>query len=85
MKVEYDKLSRKIEEAGQKSFPCDLSADFAVFSDIQRTNHPSIIKSSIFARLYLKKRKLMMNVCQILCMYLERSDQIIHIATKLAQ
>lgn len=79
MKEEYDKLSRKIEEAGQKSIPCDLSADFAIFSDIQRTNHPSIIK------VISEKRKLMMNVCQILCMYLERSDQITHMDTKLAQ
>ncbi|KAK9284121.1 hypothetical protein L1049_023288 [Liquidambar formosana] len=44
MKEEYDELCRKIEEAVQKSKPCDLTGDFAVFSNIERKNHPSIIK-----------------------------------------
>ncbi|KAK7342083.1 hypothetical protein VNO80_25026 [Phaseolus coccineus] len=43
MKDMYDDLSRKIElEASQKSNPSN--GDFAVFSNTEKTNHPSIIK-----------------------------------------
>lgn len=44
MKDEYEKLSRKIQAAAQMSNPCDLTGDFAVFSNIERRNHPTIIK-----------------------------------------
>ncbi|KAF3443443.1 hypothetical protein FNV43_RR13125 [Rhamnella rubrinervis] len=47
MKDEYEQLCRKIEDAAdQKSSPYHYSSgDFAVFSNIERTNHPTIIKS----------------------------------------
>ena len=39
----YDNLSHKIElNASKKSNPCD--GEFDVFSNTQRTNHPSIIQ-----------------------------------------
>ncbi|KAF5746090.1 cellulose synthase-like protein H1 [Tripterygium wilfordii] len=41
---EYELLSRKINDAGRKSVPCDLTGEFAVFSDTERNNHPTIIK-----------------------------------------
>jgi len=45
----YDDLRRKIElEASQKSNPSH--GDFAVFSNTERTNHPSIIK--VYATLH---------------------------------
>ncbi|XVE72412.1 hypothetical protein DITRI_Ditri11bG0037500 [Diplodiscus trichospermus] len=44
MKAEYEHLSLKIEEAGRKSVPCDLTGDFAVFSNVEHSNHPTIIK-----------------------------------------
>ncbi|EOX93249.1 Cellulose synthase-like B3, putative isoform 1 [Theobroma cacao] len=44
MKAEYEVLARKIEEAARKSVPCDLTGDFAVFCDVERRNHPTIIK-----------------------------------------
>ncbi|XWS75762.1 hypothetical protein CRYUN_Cryun01aG0120000 [Craigia yunnanensis] len=44
MKAEYEHLSLKIEEAGRKSAPCDLTGEFAVFSKVESSNHPTIIK-----------------------------------------
>ncbi|KAK3404472.1 hypothetical protein EUGRSUZ_K00778 [Eucalyptus grandis] len=44
MKDEYEKLSRKIEDASQGSVPFDLTGEFAAFSNTERSNHPSIIK-----------------------------------------
>ncbi|XP_028071915.1 cellulose synthase-like protein H1 [Camellia sinensis] len=44
MKGEYEKLSQKIEDASRRSQPCELTGDFADFSNIQRNNHPTIIK-----------------------------------------
>lgn len=44
---EYEKLSCKIKEAVQKSAPpFDLTGEFAEFSNIERKNHPTIIKAS---------------------------------------
>ncbi|KAJ1381428.1 Cellulose synthase [Sesbania bispinosa] len=47
MKDMYDNLSRKIEDAARKPIPCQLDEEFAVFSNTQRTNHPTIIKVAI--------------------------------------
>ncbi|XP_015580966.1 cellulose synthase-like protein B4 [Ricinus communis] len=44
LKDEYEKFSRKIQDAAGKSVPWDLNDDLAVFSNIDRRNHPSIIK-----------------------------------------
>ncbi|KAG8640606.1 cellulose synthase-like protein H1 isoform X4 [Manihot esculenta] len=45
MKDEYEGLSRKIQEAAKKGIPsCDLISDLDVFSNIERRNHPTIIK-----------------------------------------
>lgn len=44
MKEEYEQLSSKIENAAQKSIPCQLMGEFAVFSQTQVKNHPTIIK-----------------------------------------
>ncbi|CAB4304641.1 unnamed protein product [Prunus armeniaca] len=44
MKDEYMQLNRKIEDAVGKSIPFDLSEDFSLFSNIERNNHPTIIK-----------------------------------------
>ncbi|OMO88929.1 Cellulose synthase [Corchorus olitorius] len=44
MKAEYEELCLKIEAASRKSVPCDLTAEFAVFSNVERNNHPTIIK-----------------------------------------
>ncbi|XP_045806914.1 cellulose synthase-like protein H1 [Trifolium pratense] len=44
MKEEYEKLSGKIQNASQKSIPCQLMGEFAVFSQTQARNHPTIIK-----------------------------------------
>ncbi|KAL6140154.1 hypothetical protein ACLB2K_058455 [Fragaria x ananassa] len=46
LKDEYEKLSRKIEDAVLKSInPSDMiECDFSVFSNIQRNDHPTIIK-----------------------------------------
>ncbi|XP_071726047.1 cellulose synthase-like protein H1 [Rutidosis leptorrhynchoides] len=44
MKNEYGSLYKKIELASQRPFPCDGNSDFAVFSDVKRSDHPSIIK-----------------------------------------
>ncbi|CAN6574259.1 unnamed protein product [Malus baccata var. baccata] len=44
LKDEYEQLSRKIEDAVGNSIPFDVSQDFAVFSNIERNNHPTIIK-----------------------------------------
>lgn len=45
LQEEYDQLSQKIEEAVNKSAPFELTdAEFVVFSNIERKNHPTIIK-----------------------------------------
>ncbi|OMO89262.1 Cellulose synthase, partial [Corchorus capsularis] len=44
MKAEYEVLTRKIEEAARKPIPCDLTGEFADFADVERRNHPTIIK-----------------------------------------
>ncbi|KAL0001659.1 hypothetical protein SO802_015440 [Lithocarpus litseifolius] len=44
MKDEYERLSCKIEDAVHKSVPCDLSGDFAEFSNVEHKNHSTIIK-----------------------------------------
>ncbi|KAL3509820.1 hypothetical protein ACH5RR_029221 [Cinchona calisaya] len=44
MKDEYGQLCEKIEDAAKKSLPCDLTGEFAAFSNIERKNHPTIIK-----------------------------------------
>ncbi|XP_057453100.1 cellulose synthase-like protein H1, partial [Lotus japonicus] len=42
MKDMYDNLSRRIEDAARKTIPC--KEEFEVFSNTERTNHPTIIK-----------------------------------------
>ncbi|KAF2292238.1 hypothetical protein GH714_017923 [Hevea brasiliensis] len=45
MKDKYERLSRKIQDAVKKGIPpYNLTGDLAVFSNIERRNHPSIIK-----------------------------------------
>ncbi|OMO88928.1 Cellulose synthase [Corchorus olitorius] len=44
MKAEYEELCLKIEAASRKSVPCELRGEFAVFSNVERSNHPTIIK-----------------------------------------
>ncbi|KAE8075655.1 hypothetical protein FH972_014349 [Carpinus fangiana] len=44
MKDEYELLCHKIEDAAQKSRPCDFTGEFAEFSNVERKNHPTIIK-----------------------------------------
>ncbi|KAJ9170052.1 hypothetical protein P3X46_018188 [Hevea brasiliensis] len=45
MKNKYERLSRKIQDAVKKGIPpYNLTGDLAVFSNIERRNHPSIIK-----------------------------------------
>ncbi|XP_059661887.1 cellulose synthase-like protein B4 isoform X2 [Cornus florida] len=44
MKDAYKQLSQKVEDAATRSLPCDLTGDFAVFSNIEGTNHQTIIK-----------------------------------------
>ncbi|KAJ1400053.1 Nucleotide-diphospho-sugar transferase [Sesbania bispinosa] len=44
MKDMYDNLSQKIEDVTRKSIPFQLDGEFAVFSNTDQRNHPSIIK-----------------------------------------
>lgn len=44
MKELYEDLWGKIECASQKTVPLDLTGDFAVFENIQRGNHSTIVK-----------------------------------------
>jgi hypothetical protein len=44
LQEEYEKLGGKIQNASQKSIPCQLMGEFAVFSHTQARNHPTIIK-----------------------------------------
>ncbi|OMP05699.1 Cellulose synthase, partial [Corchorus capsularis] len=44
MKAEYEELCLKIEGASRKPVPCELTGEFAVFSNVERSNHPTIIK-----------------------------------------
>ncbi|XVE78451.1 hypothetical protein DITRI_Ditri13aG0146300 [Diplodiscus trichospermus] len=44
IKAEYELLFWKIEEAARKSVPCDLTGEFSAFCNVERSNHPAIIK-----------------------------------------
>lgn len=44
MKMEYEQLCWKLEAAAEKGFPPDFDEDLAIFSGIQRQNHPTIVK-----------------------------------------
>ncbi|KAK7257562.1 hypothetical protein RIF29_31614 [Crotalaria pallida] len=44
MKDMYDHLSHKIEEASRKSIPWQFDGEFAIFSNTERKNHPTIIR-----------------------------------------
>ncbi|KAL5081998.1 hypothetical protein RYX36_010419 [Vicia faba] len=44
MKEEYEQLCGKIKNAAEKSIPCQLMGEFAVFSQTQVKNHQTIIK-----------------------------------------
>ncbi|XP_011047235.1 PREDICTED: cellulose synthase-like protein H1 [Populus euphratica] len=44
MKDGYEELASKIKDAVEKSMEWDLIGDFAVFSNMERKNHPTIIK-----------------------------------------
>ncbi|KAL5096390.1 hypothetical protein RYX36_000717 [Vicia faba] len=44
MKEEYEQLSSKIKNAAEKSIPCQVMGEFAVFSQTQVKNHQTIIK-----------------------------------------
>ncbi|XWS47420.1 hypothetical protein CRYUN_Cryun14cG0150600 [Craigia yunnanensis] len=44
IKAEYELLIQKIEEAARKSVPCDLTGELAAFDNVERHNHPTIIK-----------------------------------------
>ncbi|PKI62219.1 hypothetical protein CRG98_017353 [Punica granatum] len=44
IKNDYEKLSKKIEDASKKPVPCELSGDFAAFANVKRWDHPPIIK-----------------------------------------
>lgn len=46
---EYKQLCEKIEDASsQEAEACDFTGDFAVFSNIERKNHPTIIKVFLY-------------------------------------
>nr|GMC77088.1 cellulose synthase-like protein H1 [Ipomoea batatas] len=47
MKDEYSNLSRKIEEASQDSLPQELTGEFSVFANIDRRDHPTIVKTRV--------------------------------------
>lgn len=42
--MEYEQLCWKLEAAAEKGFPPDFDEDLAIFSGIQRQNHPTIVK-----------------------------------------
>ncbi|XP_059452413.1 cellulose synthase-like protein H1 [Corylus avellana] len=44
MKVEYEQLCHKVEDASQKFMPSDFRGEFAEFLNVDRKNHPAIIK-----------------------------------------
>ncbi|KAD5318189.1 hypothetical protein R6Q59_033462 [Mikania micrantha] len=44
IKNEYGDLCKKIELAAQRPFTCGRKSDFAVFCDVDRSDHPAIIK-----------------------------------------
>ncbi|KAI7736881.1 hypothetical protein M8C21_001153, partial [Ambrosia artemisiifolia] len=44
IKNKYGDLCKKIELAAQRPFTCDPNSDFAIFCDVDRSNHPAIIK-----------------------------------------
>ncbi|KAF9688280.1 hypothetical protein SADUNF_Sadunf02G0181200 [Salix dunnii] len=44
---EYEELASKINDANKKSIDWNLSGDFAAFSNIERKNHPTIIKTDV--------------------------------------
>ncbi|KAG6750078.1 hypothetical protein POTOM_047156 [Populus tomentosa] len=47
MKDEYEELASKIKDAVEKSMEWDLIGDFAIFSNMERKNHPTIIKTRV--------------------------------------
>jgi len=49
---EYEQLCRKIQNASQKSNPCPLVGEYAVFSKTELKNHPSIIKVHYIKHFY---------------------------------
>ncbi|XP_052178158.1 cellulose synthase-like protein H1 [Diospyros lotus] len=44
IQYEYEHLCQIIEDASRRPLPCELVGDFKDFSNIQRGNHPSIVK-----------------------------------------
>ncbi|CAJ1956282.1 unnamed protein product [Sphenostylis stenocarpa] len=44
MKDMYDNLSQKVEKVTRKAVPFQLDGEYAVFSNIEPKNHPSIVK-----------------------------------------
>ncbi|XVE78449.1 hypothetical protein DITRI_Ditri13aG0146100 [Diplodiscus trichospermus] len=44
LQAEYELLVWKTEEAARKSVPCDITGEFAAFCNVERSNHPAIIK-----------------------------------------
>ncbi|EOX93251.1 Cellulose synthase-like B3, putative isoform 3 [Theobroma cacao] len=66
MKAEYEVLARKIEEAARKSVPCDLTGDFAVFCDVERRNHPTIIKDDTLLNEFGNSEELINSAVQAL-------------------
>jgi len=43
----YDNLRQNIEDVTRKQIPLELDGEFAVFSNTEQINHPSIIKVTI--------------------------------------
>ena len=52
-----DQHSHKIEDAVQKSVPSDFNGEFAEFSNIERRNHPAIIKVTLTPKQRKKEKK----------------------------
>ena len=48
LQEQYAELCQNIEDASHKPVPCDLTGDLAVFANIERGNHPTIIKVNLF-------------------------------------
>ncbi|GKV17645.1 hypothetical protein SLEP1_g28119 [Rubroshorea leprosula] len=44
MKEEYEQLREKIENAAKMSTPLDETGELAVFAEVERGNHPTIVK-----------------------------------------
>ncbi|XP_057457596.1 cellulose synthase-like protein H1 isoform X2 [Lotus japonicus] len=71
MKEEYEQLTRKIQDAGQKMIPCPLIGEFAVFSETKLRNHPAIIKV-----LWENKRRLLDGIPHLI--YISREKRPEH-------